>query len=122
MRVYPGSFWEQPYRYAFNSQLFEDEERALVDDILRLPAASSVRKINELLKRTTRAKVHALILAHLREQMPALMGKSKKQRALLASMLEQWKARLICLGEWARGVGRHRLALLRWLDLLMTRC
>ena len=39
-----------------------------------------MRKINELVKRVRLCKVHAYIIGHLREQMPVLMGHSKKQR------------------------------------------
>lgn len=44
---------------------------------------SAVRKINELVKRVRICKVHAYIIAHLKEQMPMMMGHSKKQRELI---------------------------------------
>jgi hypothetical protein len=41
---------------------------------------SAVRKINELVKRVRTCKVHAYIIAHLKEQMPSFMGHAKKQK------------------------------------------
>ena len=41
---------------------------------------SAVRKINELVKRVRICKVHAYIISHLKEQMPMMMGFSKKQK------------------------------------------
>jgi hypothetical protein len=47
---------------------------------------SAVRKINELVKRVRLCKVHAYIIAHLREQMPMLMGHAKKQKELIETL------------------------------------
>lgn len=52
MRVYLGSFWDQPYRNTDNEKLFKAETKDLLDDLLSLPRNSAVRKINELVKRT----------------------------------------------------------------------
>ena len=43
-------------------------------------------KINELVKRVRIGKVHAYIMSYLREQMPMLMGHSKKQLQLINEM------------------------------------
>jgi proline racemase len=80
MRVYVGSFWNEPLRFADNQELFEMEQRDLMNDLKCLPRNSAVRKINELCKRVRTAKVHAYIIAHLKEQMPMMMGHSKKQK------------------------------------------
>lgn len=83
LRVYVGSFWDQPLRYEDNRELFEMEEADLMNDLRNLPCNSAVRKINELVKRVRVAKVHAYILGYLREQMPMFMGKEKKKQKLL---------------------------------------
>lgn len=62
------------------AQLFEMEEKDLMNDLKDLPRNGAVRKINELVKRVRLAKVHAYIMSHLKEQMPVLMGHAKKQQ------------------------------------------
>jgi EH domain-containing protein 1 len=86
LRVYIGSFWDQPLVYEENAALFEAEENDLMSDFRGLPRNSAVRKINELVKRTRLAKVHAAIIGHLYSEMPALMGKEKKQADLIANL------------------------------------
>ncbi len=56
------------------------EEQDLMRDLRDLPRNSAVRKINELVKRVRLAKVHAYLIGYLKEQMPMLMGHSKKQK------------------------------------------
>lgn len=79
LRVYVGSFWDQPLQILDNKELFELEERDLMRDLKDLPRNSAIRKINELVKRVRMSKVHAYIIGYLREQMPMLMGHQKKQ-------------------------------------------
>jgi GTPase SAR1 family protein len=80
LRVYIGSFWDQPLHCTDNAELFELEEKDLMRDLKDLPRNSAVRKINELVKRVRLCKVHAYIISTLKEQMPMLMGHSKKQK------------------------------------------
>jgi hypothetical protein len=42
-----------------------------------------VRKINELVKRIRKVKTLSYIIGYLKQQMPALMGKEKKQQKLI---------------------------------------
>ena len=86
LRVYVGSFWDQPLQHDDNQELFEMEEGDLMKDLRNLPCNSAVRKINELVKRVRIAKVHAYILGYLREQMPMFMGKEKKKQQLIADL------------------------------------
>lgn len=86
LRVYIGSFWDQPLMYDENTQLFEMEEKDLMQDLKDLPRNSAVRKINELVKRVRLCKVHAYIISHLKDQMPMLMGHAKKQAQLLEDL------------------------------------
>lgn len=85
-RVYVGSFWQEPLRTMDNSELFEMEEKDLMKDLAILPRQSAVRKINELVKRIRKVKTLAYIIAHLKNQMPTLMGKEKKQNKLIADL------------------------------------
>lgn len=86
LRVYVGTFWDQPLQYDDNEQLFKMEEADLMRDLRDLPRNSAVRKINELVKRVRIGKVHAFIISHLKEQMPMLMGKEKKQKEMIAGL------------------------------------
>eukprot|EP01041_Mallomonas_annulata_P010242 gene10242-21360_t len=83
LRVYVGSFWDQPLQFEDNAELFKMEEKDLMRDLRDLPRNSAVRKINELVKRVRIAKVHAYIISHLKEQMPMFMGKEKKQHEMI---------------------------------------
>jgi GTPase SAR1 family protein len=85
-RVYVGSFWQEPLKSMDNSDLFEVEEKDLMKDLAILPRQSAVRKINELVKRIRKVKTLAYIIAHLKQQMPSLMGKDKKQNKLIADL------------------------------------
>jgi len=82
-RVYIGSFWDQPLRYNDNRKLFEAESQDLFDDLMTLPKNCALRKLNDLIKRARLAKVHALIISNLNEQMPAVFGKDKKKAELI---------------------------------------
>jgi len=85
-RVYVGSFWQEPLHRTDNSDLFEMEEKDLMKDLAILPRQSAVRKINELVKRIRKVKTLAYIIAHLKQQMPSLVGKEKKQNKLIADL------------------------------------
>lgn len=82
-RVYVGSFWDQKLQNSDNAELFELEEKDLMRDLAVLPRQSAVRKINELVKRIRKVKTLAYIIGHLKAQMPALVGKEKKQKKLI---------------------------------------
>jgi len=82
-RVYTGSFWSEPLKNMDNAELFEQEEKDLMKDLAILPRQSSVRKINELVKRIRKVKTLAYIVGYLKAQMPSLMGKEKKQNKLI---------------------------------------
>jgi len=82
-RVYVGSFWEEKLVNMDNADLFEMEEKDLMNDLAILPRQSAVRKINELVKRIRKVKTLSYIIGYLKSQMPALMGKEKKQQKLI---------------------------------------
>ncbi|GBG32560.1 EH-domain containing protein, putative [Hondaea fermentalgiana] len=102
MRVYVGSFWDVPLRQDHeNRALFESEAEDLLSDLRSLPRNSSLRKINELVKRARHAKVHAYIIAHLKAQMPTFFGKSSKQQNILKNLPQ----------EFSKVAQKHQLAL-----------
>lgn len=87
-RIHIGSFWDQPLRNEEARKLFEIESDDLFKLIYSLPARSAARKIDDFLKRLRRCRVHALIVDHLRRQLPSMRGRSTRQKELLASLPE----------------------------------
>merc|ERR1719277_1994794 len=90
-RVYLGSFWDEPLHNDEQRKLFESEENDLYTQLACLPRSAAVRKLNDLIKRARLAKVHAYLIDHLRKKMPAMMGKDKKQRELIAGLTDVYK-------------------------------
>ncbi|KAI9030306.1 P-loop containing nucleoside triphosphate hydrolase protein [Hyaloraphidium curvatum] len=85
-RVYCGSFWNQPFRYKELESLFQAEMADLVNMLKELPRNAAIRKVNEIVKRVRTARVHGLIIGHLRSKMPAMFGKKDKQAELYANL------------------------------------
>lgn len=92
LRVYLGSFWSEPppVRYEDLRSLLDSEQQDLLRDLENLPKNSAVRKLNELVKRTRLAKVHAFIIGHLRSEMPAIFGKQGRQEKLLQTLEQEF--------------------------------
>merc|ERR1719401_3333979 len=65
-RVYIGSFWDEALVHDEQRRLFESEENDLYTHLSQLPRSVAVRKLNDLIKRARLAKVHALIVDHLK--------------------------------------------------------
>lgn len=57
VRVYIGSFWDQPFLHSENRALFEAESADLFEDLQSLPRNAALRKLNDLIKRARLAKV-----------------------------------------------------------------
>ncbi|KAL3143092.1 hypothetical protein ABBQ38_003366 [Trebouxia sp. C0009 RCD-2024] len=89
-KVYIGSFnADKPIRTDMNpsgEELFNKEQSDLLQDLFEIPQRSCDRKVNEFVKRVRAAKIHILIMGHLRKKMPAMMGKQKAQEKLLANL------------------------------------
>merc|ERR1712173_450418 len=66
-------------------KLFDIEKTDLLSDLKALPRAASIRRINEFVKRTRRAKVHALILNHFKKKF-GVFGKQKTQEKIIGDM------------------------------------
>lgn len=91
MRVYIGSFWNQrsPVE-SENKALMEAEQADLLNDLYDLPRNAAIRKINEMVKRAKLAKVHALVVGHLRAQMPSMWGHKAKQSRLIENLVHEF--------------------------------
>mmetsp|Transcript_60626 Transcript_60626/g.100671 ORF Transcript_60626/g.100671 Transcript_60626/m.100671 type:complete len:546 (-) Transcript_60626:328-1965(-) len=87
VRVYIGSFWDQPLQGSqWSRELFEAEMKDLLTDLKNVPKNAAVRKVNELVKRVRLAKAHAYIVGHLKKEMPSMFGKDKTQTKLLNNL------------------------------------
>jgi hypothetical protein len=91
LRVYMGSFWDQPLRNKSLEKLFMAEQADLLADLRSLPRNSTVRKVNELIKRSRMLKVHVHILDHLQNQF-GVFGKQKMHDKICKNLLEYFKA------------------------------
>ncbi|MEW5304687.1 MAG: hypothetical protein WDW36_007280 [Sanguina aurantia] len=93
-KVYVGSFnSEAPINEDKNphgKSLFEAEQKQLLDDLYEIPHRSCDRKINEFVKRVRAAKIHILLMGHLRAQMPSMFGKEKAQKKILENLAENF--------------------------------
>lgn len=86
VRVYIGSFWNEPSRSSdVNRRLFDDEARDLFKDLQGLPRNSAMRKLNDLMKRARLARVHAYIISELKKEMP-VFGKESKKKDLIGHL------------------------------------
>lgn len=92
LRVYIGSFWNEEYKLKENEHLFEAEARDLNDDLSILPRNSTVRKVNDLVKRARQLRCHLLILSYLKKQIPTFQ-KEKKQQQLISNLAEEFKVK-----------------------------
>ncbi|KAF7251862.1 EH domain-containing protein 4, partial [Varanus komodoensis] len=91
LRVYIGSFWAQPLQNSENRKLFEAEAQDLFQDIQNLPQKATVRKLNDLIKRSRLAKVHAYIISYLKKEMPSVFGKENKKKELINKLPEIYR-------------------------------
>jgi hypothetical protein len=86
IRVFCGSYWEQPLVHDDYEGMFKHDEQLLVEELKNLPASAAARKINDMVKRIRLVKVHVCILSYLKSQMPLLWGKQAKQDFLLNNL------------------------------------
>eukprot|EP00941_MAST-03F_sp_MAST-3F-sp1_P000833 g833.t1 len=88
LRVYISSFWDEPYAEtgAKFQELFDSEKLDLMADLKGIPRNSTVRKINEIVKRARKAKVHAYIISHIKSRMPSMFGRQKAQDKVIADL------------------------------------
>ena len=77
MRVYVGSFWDQPPLFDDSLSLLQAEQADLMRDIRELPRHATVQRISELVKRIRLCKVHSYLIGHVKQKLPTF-GKQKK--------------------------------------------
>ncbi|EFJ53160.1 hypothetical protein VOLCADRAFT_55400 [Volvox carteri f. nagariensis] len=106
-KVYVGSFnSDAPINERINpygKPLFEAEQKQLLADLYEIPQRSTDRKINEFVKRVRAAKIHILLIGHLRKQMPSMFGKEKAQKKLLDDIIANFEE--VWGGEKWKGAG-----------------
>ena len=56
-RIYTGSFWDQPLKPTYLSELFEKESASLLADLHTVPRNNTVAKVNDLVMRARMVKV-----------------------------------------------------------------
>eukprot|EP01133_Synstelium_polycarpum_P006710 gene6710-7803_t len=92
MRVYLGSFWNGTgLQNPDTEKLLHSEMVDLIKELLILPKNSAIRKVNDLVKRARATKVHALIIGHLRNEMPNVFGKESKQLELIKGLDKEFQ-------------------------------
>ncbi|KAI7907625.1 P-loop containing nucleoside triphosphate hydrolase protein [Cokeromyces recurvatus] len=92
MRVYLSSFWTEKPANCFDDcrELIEAESKDLLVDLKELRRNAAIRKVNEIVKRARLARVHAIIIGHLKKEMPSMFGKKKAQEKLLKNLDQEF--------------------------------
>lgn len=86
VRVCMGSFKDTPLQCEDTRKLLEADMGDLLSELMALPRNGALRQLNDLLKRAKLARIHALLVTSLREEMPAVFGKESKQNELIANL------------------------------------
>lgn len=88
LRVYISSFWQKEYEPTSKKfhELFDSEKSDLLADLRSIPRGATVRKLNELIKRTRAVKVHAYIIDHLKNKVNVMWGRDKIKTQVLANL------------------------------------
>ncbi|KAK6154449.1 hypothetical protein DH2020_008697 [Rehmannia glutinosa] len=73
-----------------HQRAFEKEQDDLLSDLKDIPKKACDRRINEFVKRARAAKIHAYIISHLRNEMPAMIGKAKTQQRLIDNLDDEF--------------------------------
>ena len=76
VKVYIGSLRDNPLEHKVFEPLIETEIQELLADLQSVPKSSANRKLGDMIKRTKKAKAHALVLAKLKELLKAAGGAS----------------------------------------------
>jgi len=87
-RVYLGSFWDEPLRNEEQKPLFDKEAQDLMTHIGELPRDATMTKLSDLSVRARMAKAHALVMDHLYNNMPSLLGRDAKKAELISKLPE----------------------------------
>ena len=85
-RVYIGSFWDARYIHNESQNVFEEHKYQLFTEIQELTRSHIVRKVDKMIQRARQARTHALILCHLRDNMPLWISKQKTKEKLINNL------------------------------------
>lgn len=86
IRVYVGSFWEQPLKHTDFRHMFVEDERLLVDELMGLPMVAAERKVNEMVRRIRMVKVHVCLLSLVRRKLRGFGGRRKNRDAIISAL------------------------------------
>ena len=67
VRVFVGSFWDEPLVHAEYEKVFRKDRAALIDEIEGLVRSTAARKVDDLVRRGRLALVHVRLCQHLRD-------------------------------------------------------
>lgn len=91
VRVCMGSFKDTPLLNEDTKKLLESDMGDLLNELMALPRNGALRQLNDLLKRAKLARIHAMIMNALKEDMPSMFGKESKQAELIKGLPEIYK-------------------------------
>jgi len=74
VKVYIGSFRDNSLKHKVFENLIETETQELLADLQTVTKASANRKLGDIIKRTKKAKAHALVLSKLKEKLRSESG------------------------------------------------
>ena len=86
VRVYTGSYWQEPLRYADFEHMFTKDETLLLEELVHLPATCAERKVNEMVKRIRLVKVNLCIFSYLKRQTPRFFWKQSSRHYLMNNL------------------------------------
>ena len=70
LKIYVGSFWEEPFKSEEWEKLFTEDQALLFEDIKKLPLVSATRKIGDFTKRLRVLQAYVLVMNELHSQIP----------------------------------------------------
>jgi len=65
IRVFIGSFWDEPLRHAEYEKVFDKDRKALVDEISHLQHTATARKVDDLVRRGRLCLLHCRLCNHI---------------------------------------------------------
>ena len=98
VKVFIGSFRDNPLEHKVFQPLIESETELLLSDLQAVPKSAANRKLGDLIKRTKKAKAHALVLSRLKEKLAeesGIMGwwfdssREEKMKELIRNLQEE---------------------------------
>jgi hypothetical protein len=103
VRVYTGSYWDEPLKHDDFSSMFESDEWLLIDELMNLPSVSAERKVNAMVQRIRLVKVHVCLLGYLGRQMPRFPAQQGRVRKDLLLNLESVFEKVCKIHKLAKG-------------------